>query len=391
VILQPLYRGPDLPTSLAVDMNAAAPTGITVPHSTTFDLGSTSFSLPFWGTLDDSTPAMEQWVYYKYQDASNYWGLRVNTDGTLQFIAVVGGVTILSLTSTVAIPTGVIFGAVSVTRESASVAGSSVFVVSSAQLGTSVAITAGAPASVSNTGTLYIAGTNAAGSDMTIRGAYPYNRALSLAEITALEKSGVAAADSGATQTAVYASDFSVGIDGWSGTSYTLAGNIDGILGVDNVLRSTCTNTGTARRIARTVSLSLGLEYSIEISVYFPAANVSADSFIITNQAGTILATGLLQTNVAKGAWASFYYEFVAAVAATGIRIYTGTSGSTSSTTTINDIMYMSAFNLKRIGNTLLLDPSGLPTSDTTWTDSSGNGNNGTLPASGAAKVTLRK
>jgi len=391
VILRPLYRGQDLPTSLAVDMIAAAPTGITVPHSTTFDLGSTSFSLPFWGELDDSTPAAQQWIYYKYQDASNYWGLCVSTDGTLQFIAVVGGVTILSLTSTVAIPTGVIFGAVSVTRESALVAGSAVFVVSSAQLGTSVAITAATPPTISNTGILYLAGTNAAGSDMTIRAAYPYNRALSLAEVTALEKSGVAAVDVGGTQTPVYASDFSVGVDGWTGTSMTVAGNIDGIDGVDNVLRSTCSSTGTGRRIAKTVALTLGLRYSIEIIVNFPIANVSADSFLIGNQSGTVLASSTQQSNVTKGAWVRYYYEFTAAVAATGIRIYTGTSASTSSSTTLNDIMYISAFNLKRIGNTLNLEPSGLPTSDTTWTDSSGNANNGTLPASGATKVTLRK
>jgi hypothetical protein len=372
-------------------MNAAAPTGITVPHSTTYDLGSTSFSLPFWGTVDDSTPAAQQWIYYKYQDASNYWGLRVNTDGTLQFIAVVGGVTILSLISTVAIASGVIFGAVCVTRESALVAGSAVFVVSSAQLGTSVAITAGAPASVSNTGTLYVAGTDAAGSDMTIRAAYPYNRALSLAEVAALEKSGVAAADAAATQTPVYASDFSVGVDGWAGTSMTVAGNIDGIDGVDNVLRSTCSSTGTGRRIAKTVALTLGLRYSIEIIVNFPIANANADSFLIANQSATILATGISQSNVTKGAWVRYYYEFTSAVAATGIRIYTGNSASTSSSTTLNDIMYISAFNLKRIGNTLKLDPTYLPTSDNTWTDSSGNGNDGTLPASGATKVTLRK
>jgi hypothetical protein len=380
-----------LPTTLAVDMSAAAPTGITVPHSTEYDLGLASFSLPFWGTLNDSTPAAQQWIYYKYQDGSNYWGLRVNTDGTLQFIAVVGGVTILSLTSTVAIPTGAIFGAVSVTRESALVAGSAVFVVSSAQLGTSVAITAGAPASVSNTGTLYVAGTDAAGSDMTIRAAYPYNRALSLAEVAALEKSGVAAVDVGGTQTPVYASDFSVGVDGWAGTSMTVAGNIDGIDGVDNVLRSACSSTGTGRRIAKTVALTLGLSYSIEIIVNFPIANANADSFLIANQSGTVLASSTQQSNVTKGAWVRYYYEFTSAVAATGIRIYTGSSASTSSSTTLNDIMYISVFNLKRIGNTLKLEPDGLPTSDTTWADSSGNGNDGTLPASGATKVTLRK
>ena len=388
MIVRPLYRGQDLPTSLAVDMNAAAPTGITVPHSATFDLGSTSFSLPFWGTLDDSTPPSQQWIYYKYQDASNYWGLRVNSGGTLQFVTVVAGVTIISASSTVAIADGLIFGAVCVTRESASVAGSVVFITNRAQLGTSVAITARTPPTISNTGILYLAGTNAAGSDMTIRAVYPYNRALLLADINTLEKTGIVAADVAATQTPTYASNFSAGVDGWTGSNMTLVGNVDAILGVNDVLQSTCSVTGTGRYITKTVAVTVNLRYRIDISVYFPVANVSADSFIITNQSGTVLAAGLLQTDVTKGGWVSYSYEFVAAVAATSIRIYTGTTGSTSATTTLNDIMYMSVFNLKRIGNVLRLEPSGLPATDTTWT---GTGGTGTLPASGATKVTLRK
>jgi hypothetical protein len=373
-------------------MNAAAPTGITVPHSTTFDLNSTSFSLPFWGTLDDSTPPVQQWIYYKYQDASNYWGLRVNTDGTLQFIAVVAGVTILSASSTVAIASGVIFGAVCVTRESASVDGSVVFIANHAQLGTSVAITAATPPTISNTGILYLAGTNAAGSDMTIRAVYPYNRALLLADINTLENTGIVSADVGATQTPVYSSDFSAGVDGWTGTSYTVAGNIDGILGVDNTLRSTCSSTGTGRRIAKTVALTLGLRYRITMNVYFPATNVSADSFLITNQAGTELATNITRKqNQPLGSWLTTTIEFVCAVAATGIRIYTGTSAGTTTTTTINDIMYIASFKLEQIGCILNLEPTGIAADNLTWTDSSGNANNATLPASGATKVTLRK
>jgi hypothetical protein len=394
VILRPLYRGPDLPTTLAVDMNAAAPTGITVAHSTTYDLGSTSFSLPFWCLLDDSTPASEQWIYYKYQDASNYWGLRVNTDGTLQFIAVVGGVTILSLTSTVAIPTGVIFGAVSVTRESALVAGSAVFVVSSAQLGTSVAITAGAPASVSNTGTLYVAGTDAAGSDMAIRAAYPYNRALSLAEVAALEKSGVAAVDVGGTQTPVYASDFSAGIDSWSATSTSIVGNIDAIDGVDDCLRITIASTGTGRRINRTITqVNSGDQILVTGRVYFPVANVGWDSFTLTNSSAVaFLSPATFLTNQTKGVWINFSFTGTCVGVMTGLRIYAGTSApSTSSSVTLNDIMYLKDLVIKRIGNTLNLDPTGIAAADLTWTDSSGNANNATLPASGATKVTLRK
>jgi hypothetical protein len=374
---------------------ASGSSGITVADDDDIDFGTGDFTIHWEGALDDYTPAQYARFFEKRQDASNFCdaGL-VDPSGTIRVRATMGGVSVFSCTSTAAIGLTDRQNAkisVVVVREAASTAGSASFYVNGVQLGSSVAISAAATASISNTGSARISGTFTERLASTTRAFYLYNRALSAAEVLSLCNVGVAAADAAATQTPVYASDFSVGVDGWTGTSMTVAGNIDGIDGVDNVLRSTCSSTGTGRRIAKTVALTLGLEYSIEIAVYFPVANVSADSFLITNQSGTILATGVSQSNVPEGAWYTYYFEFIAAVAATGIRIYTGTSASTSATTTNGDIMYISAFNLKRIGNTLKLEPSGLPTSDTTWTDSSGNGLDGTLPAAGATKVSIRK
>jgi hypothetical protein len=374
---------------------ASGSSGITVADDADINFGTGNFSIHWEGALPDYSPATDVAIFFKYQSASNMVFVYVTTAQKLRVYAEAGGVILFNITSVASIPVadGVSTAiTVTCTRETALAAGTVSFYIDGALL-ESQSITAAATVSATNTAVLDICGNSSAGARYasTSRAVYLYNRALSAAEIVSLRTTGVAAADAAATQTPVYASDFSAGVDGWTGTSMTVAGNVDGIDGVDNVLRSTCSSTGTGRRIAKTVALTLGLRYAIEIRVNFPIANVSADSFLITNQSGTILATGVSQSNVPEGAWYTYYFEFIAAVAATGIRIYTGTTASTSATTTLNDIMYISAFNLKRIGNTLKLEPSGLPTSDTTWTDSSGNGNNGTLPAAGATKVSIRK
>ncbi len=401
MIVRPLYRGQDLPTTLAVSMTAAASgsSGITIADDDDIDFGTGDFSIHWEGALPDwSITATGADLWFKYQNADNRVAARLQSTGEMRVIARAGAVSVIDEISSASVETVLTAGQNAnliyvCTRETASVAGSVAFYINGALFDTQT-IPAAATVSISNTGqgNISCAGTTGdARLASTTRALYLYNRALSAAEVLSLCNVGVDAADAAATQTPVYASDFSAGVDGWTGTNMTVAGNIDGIDGVDNVLRSTCSSTGTARRISKTVAITLGLRYSIEIRVNFPVANTSADSFLITNQSGTILATGVSQSNVPEGAWYTYYFEFIAAVAATGIRIYTGTSASTSATTTNGDIMYISTFNLKRIGNTLKLEPSGLPTSDTTWTDSSGNGNNGTLPVSGATKVTLRK
>ena len=402
MILRPLYRGQDLPTSLAVDMTAAGSgsSGITVPDNSNINFVTGNFSIHWEAALPDwSIASSGADLWFKYQNADNRVAARLQSTGEMRLLARAGAVTIIDELSaasveTILAPNQNAMLTYVCARETASTAGAVEFYINS-QIFNTQTIPAAATVSISNTGqgNISCAGTTGdARLASTTRTLRLFNRALSAADVLALRTTGaVNAADVGATQTPIYSSDFSVGADGWTGTNYTVVGNIDGILGVDNVLRSTCSSTGTARRINKTVGINLGKRYSIEISVYFPVANVSADSFIITNQSGTILATGLLQTNVAKGAWASFYYEFIAAVEATGIRIYTGTTGSTSASTTLNDIMYMGVFNLKRIGCILNLEPTGIAADNLTWTDSSGNGNDGTLPASGASKVTLRK
>jgi hypothetical protein len=386
-----------IPTSLAVDMDAGAPTGITVAHSTEYDLGSTSFSLPFDITADDWTPGAEQWIYLKKQDANNYWGLKLDTGGTLTFIAVVASATILSVTSTAAISAVVgqsVFGAVAVTRESASTAGSAVFIANGAQLGTSVAITAGTAATISNTGILYFAGTDAAGSAMIIRAAYIYNRALSVAEVTTLRGSGVATADAGASNSgvAVTNGDFETWGSATNPTTWLEGANVSASI-------SQVTGGG---QYAGTYSLQFNGTGSPAVTFnngiyqggFFGAGFVGKKIRIgiaakrASGTADLYVGQGSSQFSTIPGAsittsWSMFSVEkTVTDVGGNAGMIVIASGGN---------VITVDSYTVTYIGNTLSLPPTGLDASGTAWTDASGNGNSATLPASGATKIAARK
>ncbi len=377
-----------IPTSLAVDMDAGAPTGITVAHSTEYDLGSTSFSLPFDITADDWTPGTEQWIFLKKQDANNYWGLKLDTGGTLTFIAVVASATILSVTSTSAISAVVgqsVFGCVSATRESAAAAGSAVFIANGAQLGTTVSITAATAASISNTGILYLAGTDAAGSAMIVRAFYPYNRALSVADVTTLRTSGVATADASRSQTAVYTSNFTAGADSFvslDGGGVTVTGNIDGIDGEDNWCRvSRVSGTGDIRASRPTMFVQ-GNSYAVTVK--------------IRNETGATANFGVIglsstPVSIANNATAVCVFQGTRTQSGTGLIIGRATADNSTTTSGGTGIFYFKEMVQVLNGNTLSLPPTGLDASGTAWTDASGNGNSATLPGSGATKVSAIK
>ena len=380
MIVRPKYRGPDLPTTLAVAMTAGAATGVEVAHSTEYDLAATSFTLPINIALPDYTPAADQWLYFKYQDASNYWGLRVKTSGVLNFIAVTGGVTRLDIDSTasVSVTNGLkLWGAISVTRESASVAGSALFTINGSALGTTVAITAGAPPSLSNTGSLYIAGTNAAGTESTLRSAYPYNRALSADEVLSLCNNGVAAADVGASQASAVSGSV---LNGTSNRAFSTFSS-----GADNFTGTTLAGDSSLNYAGYSIAVSLGQKIRVK-GTFSITGTLGSAAFRINIAASLSDSAALSNTVTVSGTSGDFDVVLTATSSATGIVNFSlGTSPVTSATITVTSIA------INRLGCTLQLDPSGLAASGLTWTDSSGNGNNGTLPAAGATKVSIRK
>lgn len=335
------------------------------------------------------------WLALKYQDGNNYWGYRISSTGLLEFIAAVSGLVKINASSTTALTSanGQIIEAVfTCSRETAGAAGSGKFYVDGNQFGTSVSIAAATPASISNTGSLYLMGSDAVRNLSNLVRAIIMNFAPTAAEVLDLCTNGIPASWKWGSQTALYTSNFGTDTDGFTPSFGTAAGNIDGIDGVDNVLRYTATSTGAGRRVQKSLGFTQGLQYSLTISVNFPVGNTSADSFILCNESGVALASTTFAQNVTKGAWASYRFEFVAAVTALTLRIYTGATASTTASTDSGDIMYVVGIEQKRIGATFAALPETIPTSGAlAWTDSSGNTGGGTLPAAGATKVTIRK
>ena len=100
-----------------------------------------------------------------------------------------------------------------------------------------------------------------------------FNRALSASDVTELITVGVNPADQWGTQTAVYTSDFSAGVDGWSqnigNALLTATGNIDGISGVNDTLRFSNTDTvSVGFQVRRTTTLVTTKRYRVSFDYF---------------------------------------------------------------------------------------------------------------------------
>lgn len=94
---------------------------------------------------------------------------------------------------------------------------------------------------------------------------------------------------------ATYTSDFSAGVDGWANNANTVvAGNIDGIEGLDNWLRATISSAGGTTAFQRASAFTVGKRYRIVLSVYVPSGQTYVDGFRIYtgNTSGTLIYDG---------------------------------------------------------------------------------------------------
>jgi hypothetical protein len=248
--------------------------------------------------------------------------------------------------------------------------------------------------SVDNASNLYLLGTSTTTTEGSYYDGAIYNRALSVTECLNYCLRGPEIGDVGATQTAVYTSDFSAGADSWTATNSSGDGNIDGIDGEDNCFRMTISTTGTGRRINRTITqLNIGQMVQITGRVYWPVTNVNFDSFTIANgAAGNIISPSAFVTNGTKGVWQSFSFIGPCLETTTSIRFYAGnTAPSTSSTTEAGDIMYLKDIQIKKVGITGHWPAFNAQTNTGQLADRSGNKNHMMLPASGATIIGDRR
>jgi len=384
----------------AVSMTAAASgsSGITVADDDDIDFGTGNFTIHWEGSCNLASAAIIR-LSYKF-DGANGYTFNINGSGAGNFVTVsLNGGTVSAL-STVAPKT--LYASnqnlkitASITRENASVAGAIVFYINGAQLGDPFVIPAGSPASINNATPLYILGDSSIRYASTTRAFYLYNRALSAAEVLSLSNNGVAAADEGASQTELLTNgDFETwssstnpgtwtegsnvsasvsqvtGADAYAGT-YSLQFTGAGLpsSSIDNTVHQTVFSTNDLGRVVR---------------ISIAARRISGAGSLYVGQGQGEFSTISTATGL-DGTWKIFTIEKTLTDLSTGSARRIQVAGASGS------VFQVDAYSIKFIGNTLALAPTGLAASGLTWTDSSGNGNDGTLPAAGATKVTIRK
>lgn len=360
---------------------AAASNGIVVDDDADLDNGTADFAIYWHGRVADWTPSANKILAQKH-DGANGWILTLLTTGVLRLT-----LNATNYDSTVAVNrrdnTEAMIG-VSVTRETASVAGSVVFTEKGVAVGASVAITAGAPTTVTNAVPLYILGTSATRVEGVINTVILFNRAMTATEHLTLVRNGIPYADQWGSKTAVYSSNFGAGEDGWTASQGTVAGNIDAIGGEDDWLRYTVNGDLNNHYFSKT-ALTAGKAYRVTARMYLPSTNSNMDC-VKLGGAGT--GTNLKNMNVystpTPDTIFSMTCEFISA--ATSFAIFTGDGGVQSyQDAGGNDVIYVKDVVIEEIGAVMALEPEGIQPSPGQWLDSSSNNLHALQPASGSS------
>jgi hypothetical protein len=245
-------------------------------------------------------------------------------------------------------------------------------------------------ATVDNTSSLYVCGTSAVRSASQWFSHRLFNRAKTVAENLGMFVNGMAAADVGASQTAVYTSDFSAGADSWTGTSLTVAGNVDGIGGRDNVLSITCTSTGASEtpRATRTIfpAEDINKPGEIKIALYRPSSNTTITGLRLNNSSGTGVFTGTSTVNTFNTAAADTWEVFTVSGTMLGLTTslrFSPVNSAGVRTQVTGEVIYVVDVTGKRLGITSELLAQNAQTDNGQVLDSSGNKQHAKLAEAG--------
>ena len=80
-----------------------------------------------------------------------------------------------------------------------------------------------------------------------------------------------------------YSSDFSAGVDGWSGGRGTVTGNIDSIGSADNWLRFAIDTQNDAHQAAKASQFVVGRKYTVTMKYYIPSGQTIVAGLLLTN------------------------------------------------------------------------------------------------------------
>lgn len=181
-----------------------------------------------------------------------------------------------------------------------------------------------------------------------------YNCALSAADVLELyEAAGrVPTRFQFGSQTATYASNFSAGVDGFTGTASVRDGNIDGIGGQDDVLRIYADGTtGQHYAVRAGIVPTFGRRYRMKFDYYFPSTNTTAKRFQTYHAGPAADPATVIPVN---DAWTTYKREFEESIAPGNIYLFfannSGNSSFTGANSSTDDVIYLKNFSVVQLG-----------------------------------------
>ena len=236
-----------------------------------------------------------------------------------------------------------------------------------------------------NAVSFYAMGTDAIRTAGIDKGNIVYNRALTAAQVLSLYTTGEVDPSDKWGAFNVYVSDFSAGVDGWTGIRMTAAGNIDGIGGQDNNLRGTLSGGANSHVLNKVVSSTRFTDTAstarLRLYIYIPSANAAVDGFAISR--GTNWLTGYSYTESGSGCatdvWIEVDVDNSLFNGALTVYVLGGTNYNTVNAD--GDLIYVRAVIVDQKGATLALEPIGIRSD--AWYDSSTNALDASYPAAG--------
>lgn len=239
--------------------------GIRIEDSPSLGIGDGDFSIHWVGSYPDYSPSGGLIIAHKYEDPGNYWSLILTSGGTLRIVSSVAASIVLDKTSTAAMtaPASEVCAiSCTVSREAAGVAGEVRFYVNAAQLGASIAITAGAPASAENAGSLFVNGSSTTRSDSVLQDFSVLNRVLSPVEVSDTLTNGPSLVDMGANQTELTSGAITEGkryriASFLAGDDFTNVGAGSNATGVEFIATGTTPTTWSNSSVVKQIGVTL--------------------------------------------------------------------------------------------------------------------------------------
>ena len=374
--------------AVSVSMTAAASgsNGITVADDDDIDFGTGDFFLHWEGSLPDWTPSALADIVTKRSSGTNYWRLSINTSGGVTFTAVIGGATVINVASSAAVP--VIDGAISkitmtIIRETATGNGAASFYCNGAVVGVDQSIAAATTVSLSNAVSLIVCGFATSRTASNTISCIVGNFAPSAAEVLDLCTNGIPDSWKWGSQAAVYAGNYSAGVDGVTTTTgTTLTGNIDGIDGENDWLRIERTGATGNNYCLLPVSGLVGKRVRTSVKIH-NAAGSGVSYFYIFYASSPPSASQQVVVAIPDGTTKTLELDAILSRATTIAVAPTDVSGNNVTVAT-GSIYYVKESFIYKSGATMALLPQDIQYDTGQWFDASSNTGGGMMPATGA-------